>query len=206
MCYADLLHAGADYGKSLVTTVQTLNSGKIDQYCSQRNIEWNFNPPTASHMGGARERMIRSIRKFLQSLFESQTLNDEGCLTLMVEVEAIINSQPLVPISFTDTSQEPLTPNHLLLLQGNPNLPPGLFSSEDCYSRRRWAQIQFLANKFWRRWMDEFVPNLLQRQKWFEEKKNFQVNDVVLLVEKTHNSALNGLWVGYLKHTRTNVV
>ena len=33
--------------------------------------------------------------------------------------------------------------------------------------------------------MDEFVPNLLQRQKWFEVKRNFQVNDVVLLVEDT---------------------
>jgi len=144
----------------LKESLQTLNSGKIDQYCSQRNIEWNFNPPTASHMGGAWERMIRSTRKILQNLLESQTLNDEGCLTLMAEVEAII-------------------------IQGNPNLPPGLFSSEDCYSRRRWAQIQFLANQFWRRWMDEFVPNLLQRQRWFEERKNFQVNDVVLLVEDT---------------------
>ena len=33
--------------------------------------------------------------------------------------------------------------------------------------------------------MDELVPNLLQRQKWFEVKRNFQVNDVVLLVEDT---------------------
>jgi len=103
----------------------------------------------------------------------------------MAEVGAIINFRSLVPISFTDTSQEPLTSNHLLLLQGNPYLPPGLFSSEDYFSRRRWAQIQFLANQFWRRWMDELVPNLLQRQKWFEGKKNFQVNDVVLLVEDT---------------------
>ena len=63
--------------------------------------------------------------------------------------------------------------SHSLFDQSNPNLPPGLFSSEHCYSRRQWAQIQFLANQFWRHWMDEFVPNLLQRQKWFHERKNF---------------------------------
>ena len=33
--------------------------------------------------------------------------------------------------------------------------------------------------------MDEYLPNLLERQKWFEPKKNVQVNDVVLLVEDT---------------------
>ena len=65
------------------------------------------------------------------------------------------------------------------------SIPPGLFSKNDCFVKRRWAQIQYLANQFWKRWMDEFVPNLLQRQKWFEVKRNFQVNDVVLLVEDT---------------------
>jgi len=67
--------------KILKESLLSLNSDKIDHYCSQRNIEWNFNPPTASHMGGAWERMIRSIRKILQSLLQSQTINDEGCLT-----------------------------------------------------------------------------------------------------------------------------
>ena len=171
--------------KVLSESLQNLNNSKVQHYCTQTNIEWHFNPPTASHMGGAWERMIRSVRKILQAILGKQTLNDEGCLTFMAEVEAIINSRPLVPVSYSDISQEPLTPNHLLLLRGNPNLPPGLFSKDDCYSKRRWAQIQFLANQFWRKWMDEFVPNLLHRQKWFEVKKNFQANDVVLLVEDT---------------------
>ena len=46
--------------------------------------------------------------------------------------------------------------------------------------------------------MDEFVPNLLQRQKWFEVKRNFQVNDVVLLVEDTQRRS-KWVWVESLK-------
>ena len=55
----------------------------------------------------------------------------------------------------------------------------GLF----CYARRRWAQVQFLSNQFWCRWVNEFMPNLTQRQKWFQPGRNVQVGDVVLLAE-----------------------
>ena len=39
--------------KILKDSLQSLNFDKIDHYCFQRNIKWNFNPPTPSHMGGA---------------------------------------------------------------------------------------------------------------------------------------------------------
>ena len=164
-------------------SLQAFNQDRIHSHCSQQNIEWNFNPPTASHFGGAWERMICSIRRILGGLLGNQTLNDENCLTLMAEVESILNSRPLVPISFTDLEQEPLTPNHLLLLRESPNLPPGIFSKDSCYSRRRWAQVQYLANQFWQRWIKEFLPNLHHRQKWFDVKRNLKVDDIVLLVE-----------------------
>ena len=149
----------------------------------QLEIKWRFNPPYASHMGGAWERMIRSVRRILNALTQMQTLTEEGLVTLMTEVEGILNSRPLVPLMLHDSEEEPLTPNHLLLLRGNLNLPPGTFDTNSCYTRRRWAQVQFLANQFWRRWAKEFLPNLLQRQKWFNRNRNFEVGDVVLLVE-----------------------
>ena len=204
--------------KVLRTALQTFNVDKIHCHCSQEGIVWSFNPPLASHMGGAWERMIRTIRKVLQSLLGRQTLNDESLLTLMAEVESIINSRPLVPICFSDSNQEPLTPNHLLLLRNSPNLPPGLFSKDDCYSKRRWAQVQYLANQFWRQWLKQFLPNLLNRQKWFQIKKNLQINDIVLLVEDTQQRSKwvlgrvietypdkNGLVRAVLVKTQSNV-
>ena len=85
---------------------------------------------------------------------------------------------------FDDSTQnESLTPNHLLLVRETVNLPPGLFSKKDCYTRRRWAQVQFFSNQFWCRWVNEFMPNLTQRQKWFQPGRNVQVGDVMLLAE-----------------------
>ena len=127
--------------------------------------------------------MIRSVRRILNALTQMQTLTEEGLVILMTEVEGILNFRPLVPLMLHDSEEEPLTPNHLLLLRDNPNLPPGTFDTNSCCTRRRWAQVQFLANQFWRRWSKEFFPIFCSSKKWFNRERNFEVGDVVLLVE-----------------------
>ena len=52
-------------------------------------------PPAASHHGGIWERCIRTTRKILNTLLNEQVLNDEGLLTLMFEVKAVINGPPI---------------------------------------------------------------------------------------------------------------
>ena len=47
-----------------------LNQSKMDGYFKQTGIKWNFNPPAPSHMGGAWERMIRSIKLNFRHSFE----------------------------------------------------------------------------------------------------------------------------------------
>nr|CAB3263159.1 uncharacterized protein LOC104265735 [Phallusia mammillata] len=159
------------------------NQRQIYKYLQQRDIAWSFNPPTASHMGGVWERMIRSVRKILNALLSEQTLSDEKLMTLMVEVEAILNSRPLVPVTFDSKDEEPLTPNHLLLQRAAPNMSPGLFTGKDCFHRNRWRQVQYLADQFWRRWSREYLPTLMPRSKWANGHSNFTVGDIVLVAD-----------------------
>ena len=85
-----------------------------------------------------------------------------------------ISSGYLTPIWVTtckivsSDSQDPelLTSNHLLLLQSEPQMPPGLFQKEDSLSRPRWRQVQYLADTFWKRWFREYLLLLQSRQKW----------------------------------------
>ena len=133
-------------------------------------------------MGGAWERLIRSTRRILCALMKKQVVTDEVLNTLMTEVESILNSRPLVPVTF-DPDDEPLTPNHLLLLRGSVYLPPGLFNKRYSYAWRRWAQTQYLANEFWRRWVREFLPNITYRQKWQQRRRNLRLEDIVRIVD-----------------------
>ena len=162
-----------------------ITSWKIHDSLLQKGIKWFFNPPTESHHGGVWERLIRSTHKILAGLTKEQILDNESLQTLMCEAESIINGRPLTKVSDDPKDLEPLTPNHLLLLRRDTPLPPGLFVKSDNLSRRRWRQVQYLTDIFWKRWKKEYLPLLQERQKWFRPRRNFAVGDTVIVADES---------------------
>ncbi|KAJ8017933.1 hypothetical protein HOLleu_44355 [Holothuria leucospilota] len=158
----------------------------IDTFCSG-GIEWSFNPPAGSHFGGVWERMIRTTRKILYSLMKEQprTLDDDLLSTLLCEVENILNNRPLTTTSPDPDDLTPLTPNMLVNPQAKMLAPPGEFEQRDVYARKRWRRAQYLVDVFWSRWRKEYVVTLQQRDKWQRQRRNVQVGDVVLIVDKS---------------------
>ncbi|XP_039509456.1 uncharacterized protein LOC120464180 [Pimephales promelas] len=171
--------------RELREALRNLNHNKIENTLLQKGIEWIFNSPTASHQGGVWERQIRTIRKILNALLKEQTINEDSLHTIMCEVESIINNRPITSTSEDPNDLEALTPNHLLLLKTQPSLPPGVFNKEDQYVRKRWRQVQYLADLFWIRWTREYLPTLQERSKWSRLKRNFVPGDVVLVVDSS---------------------
>ena len=100
----------------------------------------------------------------------------------MCEVEAILNSRPLTKISDDPYGPKPLTPAHLLTLRPTDG-PPCLTVDQDKYAKKRWKQVQYLADIFWRRWVKEYLPTLQVRSKWTAQQRNLKVDDVVVIVD-----------------------
>ena len=182
--------------------IKAWNQDKINEFLVQRNVRWTFNPPKASHHGGAWERCIRTVRKVLNALTNEQVLDDERLTTLMCEVEAIVNNRPITKVSDDPKDLEALTPNHLLLLRKGLECPPAVFSSNDLYLRRKWRQVQYLADLFWKRWTKEYLPCLQQRQKWSKIQRNFSVGDIVLVADE--NAPRNTWPLGRVVEVRRN--
>ena len=170
--------------QELRSALSEWNQKQINDYLLQRQIEWNFNPPHASHMGGIWERLIRSIRQIMRALTNQQVLNDEALTTFMAEIERILNNRPITYTSTDHSDPKALTPSMILLLRDTNSLPYGTFSKEDLYIRRWWRQAQYLANVFWRRWLKEYVPSLQLRDKWQRPCKNIRINDLVLMLDE----------------------
>ena len=107
------------------------------------------------------ERCIQKTCKVMKVLSQDQPLHGKGLLTLLCEVESIIDGRPFTKVSDNPRDPEALTPNHLLLLRSGPTLPLGSFAKDDNFSRHRWRQVQYLADVFWHRWVREYLPTLL---------------------------------------------
>lgn len=59
--------------------------------------------------------------------------------------------------------------------------PPGRFTKEDLYARKRWRHVQYLAEQFWGRWRKEYLSNIALRQRWHTPRRNLSVGDIVIV-------------------------
>ena len=102
--------------------------------------------------------------------------------TLVTEVEVILNSRPISPLSSEPNDLEPLTPGHFLM-GCSPNALPDTFESPKLTSERRFKLVQQLRNQFWNRWKKEYLNQLQTRSKWNEPGKAPKIGDIVFLAE-----------------------
>ncbi|XP_064120644.1 uncharacterized protein LOC135225243 [Macrobrachium nipponense] len=113
------------------------------------------------------------LRKVLDSSYEFLGEN---------KVEATVNSRPLTIVTSDSRDPAPLTPNKLLNMGES---PAGCDVATGSYSKQRWKQVQHMAEQFWARWKREYLSGLQQRQKWFKERRNVRVGDIVLMVNES---------------------
>ena len=171
--------------------VSNLDKTKITDFATTFKIDWSFNPPQAPHMGGAWERLVKSSKEVMYGLIQSYTLTDPQLLTVLTEVESIINSRPLTHLSEDINDYEALTPNHILLGRHRNWASIADTSEADISSRKQWRQVQALRAMFWERWVKEYLPSLTKRSCWKNSKPNFNVGELVLIEE---DSLKRNLW------------
>ena len=171
---------GAD--RELRLGLQGVAQARVNKFLIEREIEWRFNPPEASHWGGVWERLIRSARRILRSISGGQHLTDESLRTFLAEVERIMNNRPLVPMGDDPKDLEVLTPNLLLLLRDNNTILDHTPFPVSCV--RFWRRVQLLASTFWKRWRSEYLSLLQERHKWLHRTKNFEPGNLVLVVDE----------------------
>lgn len=191
----------------LAREFKLLDKDSVIRGARSRGIDWRFNPPYASHFGGVWERLIRVVRRVLVAIINPGcVLTDETLVTVMCEVEGLVNSRPLTKVSDDPLDMAPLTPNHLLRLDGVHSwIWADLTAAEN--SRRRWRRVQAYVKMFWARWIKEYLPSLQKRTKWYDVKMCPKVGDLVLVVDELSD---RGSWpVGVITevhHGRDNLV
>ena len=172
---------GAD--RELKRAMEDFDQDQLKAFASGRSFEWHFNPPSAPHMGGSWERLVKSVKVALQAILHQQAPKDEVLSTVFTEAEAVVNSRPLSYVSGDADDEPSLTPFNFLIGSTSAARPPGVFNEDDLRLRKQWRVAQRLADHFWKRWMKEYLPTLTRRTKWLKPSRPVQIDDVVIICD-----------------------
>ncbi|XP_058816083.1 uncharacterized protein LOC131679388 [Topomyia yanbarensis] len=161
---------------------------QIDIDCAEAftdaRTQWHFNPPSAPHMGGSWERLVRSAKEAMKAFDDGRKLTDEVLLTVLAESEEMINSRPLTYMPQESAEEEALTPNHFLrgLPSDERKLEPVAVNPAEAL-RDQYKRSQQLADVLWQRWVKEYIPTINRRTKWYEDSEPIAVGDLVYITD-----------------------
>lgn len=125
--------------------------------------------------------MIGLVKKILHAALKEEALQVETLNSTFLDAEMLINSRPLVDVALRSADDEPLTPNHFLL--GGAALIPTPGGLDAICLRGQWRVKQQLTNRIWKRWATEYIPSVVNREKWHQLGRILQVGDVVVFGE-----------------------
>ena len=98
--------------------VELQDEAIVQDYLTTHKIKWQFISPRAPWQGGVYERMIGLTKNCLSKALHHRQVTPDELVTILAEVEAILNNRPLTYINDDDREGEILTPAHLLYGRG----------------------------------------------------------------------------------------
>lgn len=152
---------------------------------SQECIEWHFIPPAAPHFGGIWEAGIKSMKGHLIRVIGKQILTYEELNTVLCQIEAILNSRPITPLSLDPNDFNALTPGHFLTLEPLTAAPDEDLISRSINRLTRWQLLQRIQQDIWRRWQRDYLCILQNRGKWLEPTSSPDLGTLVIIKDDT---------------------
>ncbi|GFV86492.1 uncharacterized protein TNCV_2156851 [Trichonephila clavipes] len=146
-----------------------------------KGISWNFMPPRAPNFGGLWEAGVKSFKFYLKRAVGNLKMTLEEFLTIITQIEGVLNSRPITPLSVDIDDLEVLTPGHFLIGRpitsiSEPNL---LDKTENTLFR--WQKLTKIVQHIWTKWSRDYLNNLQQRNKWQFHKDNVKLNTMALI-------------------------
>jgi hypothetical protein len=157
-------------------------SQEIIDFAANDGIKFHFIPVNSAHFGGLWENSVKSCKGHLRRVVGNARLTFEELITVLSQIEAILNSRPMSPLSSDPTDLSPLTPGYFLI--GRPLTAPATHDDlTDATTSRldRYRRVEQLRQHFWRRWSKEYVSELQLRTKWKTHHDDIALDSLALI-------------------------
>lgn len=119
------------------------------------SINWRYIPPRSPHHGGLWESHVKLIKKHLLRVVGNISLSWEELETILIQIEGIVNSRPLTPLSDDNNDLNPLTPAHFLIGRSITAVPDRKLLNIPENRLKNFEKLQKFTQDIWIRWKKE---------------------------------------------------
>ncbi|XP_011858970.1 PREDICTED: uncharacterized protein LOC105556482 [Vollenhovia emeryi] len=175
---------GAEKSLQTLFTESSQDNRRISSLLAQDRTQWIFNPPAAPHMGGKWEAVVKSLKHHLRRTIGETLLTFEETTTLLAQIEAILNSRPLEPLSDDSDDISALTPGHFLIGSALTSVPEPSLKDLATSRLSRWQFIQQRVQQFWSQWSAQYLQRQQAISKWHHPSNAIQVGSLVLITDE----------------------
>ncbi|GFX01744.1 integrase catalytic domain-containing protein [Trichonephila clavipes] len=153
----------------------------LDKYFVSENIHWKLIPPKSPHFGGLWEAGVKSVKPHLKRAIGNLHFTFEEFETIMIQVEEILNSRSLTPLSSDADNFDVLTPGHFLIGRPITSIPEPNLMDVNENRLSRWEKITKVVKRTWKKWKSDYLNTLQARSKWITEKNDLSIGQMVLI-------------------------
>lgn len=153
----------------------------IGEQLAQHRVRFKHSPPYGPHFNGLSEVNVRCVKTHLFKVIGSQILTYEEFSTILVQIECLLNNRPLSILSSDPSDISALTPNHFLNVTPLKFLPAEDVTDISDNRLSRYQLLNKITHSFWRRWSQEYLTSLQQREKWNTPSKPIEIGTIVVI-------------------------
>lgn len=155
----------------------------LDIELKDLGTDWHFIPPATPHFGGLWEAGVKSVKTHLNKTIGSSLLTFEELSTVLIQIEAVLNSRPLCPISNHPEEFNFLSPAHFLIGESLVAPPEQQYDLDRRTHLQRWNHVQLTAQRFAKLWKRDYLNKLQNRPKGLRTSTEYCKGDLVLLAD-----------------------
>lgn len=154
---------------------------RIANILAKDGVTWKFHPPSAPYFGGKWEAGVKSVKYHLRRVVGDALLTCEELNTLLIQIEAILNSRPL---SADPSDAVALTPEHFLVESALTTIPEPSFKDIPENRLSRLQLLRQMTKSFWQRWSSEYLHQFQTASKWYRKRNSLQKGALVLIKDE----------------------